>query len=220
MKKTLAFLLVLALALSLAACGSGLGVGVNMLVQGNIDGLYLGKFDDAYLKLINSTEAECRKDYLDGLEVEAEYFAHYFNIEVLDDDLKAEIVDLYKEIYFHSQYTVGDASKLDDNTYAVKVTISPIDIVDLVVEDFDSGMEGFYTQYADADPSAMTDEEYAQYDRDWAEAILAMFYKRLPKLGYKEEQSIAIQVVKGADGRWGISDNDMVSIDSLMIYYP
>lgn len=162
MKKALTFLLVLALIFSMAACGSGFSVGVNMLVQGNIDGLYLGKFDDAYLKLVDSTEAECRQDYLAGLEMEAQYFAYYFDIEILDDDLKAEIVELYKEIYSHSQYTVGEASKLDDSTYAVKVTISPINIVDLVVEDFDSGMEGFFSAYENADPSSMTDEEYAQ----------------------------------------------------------
>lgn len=47
-----------------------------------------------------------------------------------------------------------------------------------------------------------------------------MFYDKLPELGYEEEQSIVIQVAKGADDRWAISDGDMTSIDELIVYYP
>jgi len=220
MKKTLALLLTLVMVLSLAACGGAFENSVTALVQGNIDTLYLGKFDETYLKLVNSTEAECRQDYLDGLEMEAEYFAYYFDVEIMDDDLKEEVIELYKEIYSHSKYSVGEASKLDDKTYAIKISISPIDIVEQITEDFESGMEEFYTKYAEADPNAMSEEEYAQYDRDWAEAIINMFYEHMPTLGYKDEQSIAVQVVKGSNDLWVISDNDMASIDNLIIYYP
>lgn len=221
MKKIVSLLLALAMVFSLAACGgSSFEDRLTKLVQGNIDELYLGKFDEEYVKMVGSTEKECERNYLDGLEFEAEYFAYYFNIEYLDDELKAEIVDLYKEIYSHSKYTVGSASKLDDTTCAVKVQISPIDIVEQVVDDYDKGTEAFFTKYADQDPMTMTEEEYMQYDRDWAEAILAMFYEKMPQLGYKEEQSVAVQVVQGSDGVWMISDTDGSTIDQLMIYYP
>lgn len=220
MKKALALLLVLAAILSLAACGGAFEKSITTLVQGNIDVLYLGKFDEAYLKLTNSTEEECRQDYLDGLEVEAEYFAYYFGIDIMDEELTDEVVELYKEIYSHSQYSVGEASKLDDSTYAIKITVAPIDIVEQVADDFDNGTADFFTKYAEADPNAMTDEEYAQYDRDWADAIITMFYEHMPTLGHKEEQSIVIQVVKEADNRWAISDDDMLNIDNLILYYP
>lgn len=220
MKKMMALLLALAMVFSLAACGSSFEDKVTLLVQGNIDELYLGKFDKDYMELVGTNESECRQNYLDGLEKEAEYFAYYFQIEYLDDDLKAEIVDLYKEIYSYSNYTVGSASKLDDSTCAVKIEISPINIVQLVLDDYEIGMADFFDKYAEVDVEAMTEEEYQAYDREWADAILALFYDNLPDLGYEEAQSIAVQVAQGDDGIWMIADNDMSTIDLLMIYYP
>lgn len=220
MKKTVSLLLALAMVFSLAACGSSFEDQLTKLVQGNIDELYLGKFDKEYMEMVGADEAECEKDYLDGLAFEAEYFAYYFQIEYLDDELKAEIVDLYKEIYSHSQYTVGSASKLDNTTCAVKVQISPINIIELMLDDYELGTADFFEKYADVDIDAMTEEEYQAYDREWAEAILALAYDNLPDLGYKEEQSIAIQVVQGDDGIWMIADSDCSAIDQLMIYYP
>lgn len=220
MKKILALLLAMVMVVSMAACGASFDESISMLVQGNIDSIYLGRYSEEYLELVNASAEECEQDYLDGIEMEAEYFSYYFDIEYLEDDLKAEIMELYKEIYSHSKYSVSSVSRLDDTTYAVKISVSPIDIVELVSNNFESGMADFYAKYENADIESMSDEEYAQYDRDWADAILAMFYEQLPNLGYKEEQTMALQVVKDSDDMWSISDNDMGSIDTLIIYYP
>lgn len=110
--------------------------------------------------------------------------------------------------------------KLDDSTYAVKLAVAPINIIEQATENFDEDMADFYAKYENADIEAMTDEEYAQYDKDWARGILAMLYKALPGLEYREEQSIAIQVVKDSEGFWSISDSDLYTIDTLIIYYP
>ena len=102
---------------------------VGALVQGNLDELYLGQYNEDFLQLVDITEAEAEQNYLDGLDVEAQFFAQYFLIENLTDDIKAEIVDLYKEIYSHSRYEVGEATEVDEDTYGVPVTIYPIDIM-------------------------------------------------------------------------------------------
>lgn len=221
MKRKFALLLALALVFSLAACGgSSFQDKVVKLVDGNIAAIYLGSYDADYLDMVSNTEAECEANYLDGLEMEAEYFAYYFDIEFLDDELKAEIVDMYKEIYSHTKYTVGAASKLDDTTYAVKLTVSPINIVKLVCDDFDAGMADFFAEYENADVESFSDEEYQQYDRAWAEAIISMFYEKLPELGYEAEQTMAVQVVKNSNDIWTISNDDMSTLDTMIIYYP
>ena len=146
MKRSIALCLVLVMALTLTACGGGVTAkDATALVQGNLDEIYLGKFDPEYLKLVDITEADARETYEEGLEVEAEVFAYYFDISNMTDEIKAEIIDLYKEIYAWSKYTVGEASKLDESTYAVKVVVSPLDIFVLVDEAFDEAMEPFYT---------------------------------------------------------------------------
>lgn len=191
-----------------------------MLVQGNLDELYLGKFDADYLKLVDSTEEESQQSYLDGLEVEAEVFAYYFDIENLTDELKAEIVDLYKEIYAQSKYTVGDASKLDESTYAVKVTVSPLDIFVLVDDVFDDAMQPFYDKYAAVDTSAMSDAEYDAYDKEWAETVIALCQSKLPEMGYLEDRSLVIQVTLDEDDYWTMSGDDFYNLDEIIIEYP
>ena len=124
-KSILAMSLVLALvlALSLAGCGTAMTDASTVLVQGNLDEIYLGKYDPAFLELVNTTEEQAEANYIQGLETEADYFAYYFSIDYMDDTLQDEIVELYKEIYSHSRYEVGEATKVDDSTYGVPVTI-------------------------------------------------------------------------------------------------
>ena len=85
--------LALALSLALAACGGGESGGkvneekATSLVQGNLDEIYLGKFDPDYLELVSITENEAEETYLGGLEVEAETFMYYIDIEFTTDEV-------------------------------------------------------------------------------------------------------------------------------------
>ena len=100
-----------ALALSLAACG---GSGVNtevatQYVQGILDRNYLGQYDADFLELIDCSEKEAEEDYLDGLEVEANYFAGVFGIDFMEGDVLDEAVDLYRQVFARSRFTVDPA---------------------------------------------------------------------------------------------------------------
>lgn len=218
-KRVSALLAAAVLCLSLTGCG-GFSDTVKILVQGNLDEIYLGQANADYLKLIKSDEKEAQENYIGGLETEAEFFISYFGIEYPTEELMGEIVEMYKQIYAHSMYIVNDPAKLDDDTYAVKIQISPIDIFKLVSDNFDDGMDEFYSKYEQVDIDAMSEEEYARFDLDWAHAIIKLVYEQLPNVGYLEEQSIAIQVAKNKDGIWTITDNDLGSIDNAIIYYP
>ncbi len=221
MKRSIALCLVLVMALTLTACGGGVTAkDATALVQGNLDEIYLGKFDPEYLELVDITEADARETYEEGLEVEAEVFAYYFDISNMTDEIKAEIIDLYKEIYAWSKYTVGEASKLDESTYAVKVVVSPLDIFVLVDEAFDEAMEPFYTKYANVDISAMSDDEYNAYDKEWADAVISLCREKLPEMGYLEDRSLVIQVTLDEDDYWVMSGDDFNSLDEIIIEYP
>jgi len=217
-KRGVALCLTLVLALALTACGGGFDAAD--LVQGNLDEIYTGQASDAYLKIVDTTAEEVQQTYLDGLEVEAEVFAYYFDIENMTDEIKAEIIDLYKDIYAQAKYTVGESSKLDDSTYAVKVTVSPLDIFHLVDEDFDDALQPFYDKYADVDLDAMSDEEYAAFDKEWAEDIIALCREKLPEMGYLEDRALAIQVELDDDDYWVMSGDDFDNLDEIVIDYP
>ena len=217
-KRALALAAALVLALSLAGCGTLMTDSVKTLVQGNMDELYLGKYDEAYLELVDSTAEESEQNYLGGLEYEAEYFAQYVNVENLTDEIKAEIVELYKEIYSHSKYEVGEASKVDETTYGVKVTIYPLDVMQKVLEESDAAIEELNAQFTEE--QLATEEGYAEYDAAWARMFIGLCREKLSDAGYLEPEEIVVQVVQDpADGLWTISENDFQRVDSYIIAY-
>lgn len=223
MKNFLALALAALMILSLTAC-SGLTdkateLQMTALVQGNIDELYLGKFDADYLKSVNSTEEEAKTFYEEGLAAEAEYFAYYFGIEFLTDDLKTRLMDLYREIYSHSSYTVGAASTLDETTVVVKVDVQPIDIFVQVLDSIEDHVADFHAKYTQDVVDAMDDAAYQAYDAEWADLVIDLVEQKLQTIGHEETTSLAVQVVL-QDETWRISDDSMTNIDTAMITYP
>lgn len=184
-------------------------------LQGNLDAQYLNKYSDEYLNSVVNTKEELEKAYDDGLDYEADYFIEYFGI-VIDkcaDTVKTEIKDMYKEIYSHAKYEIGDASKSGD-TYLVSLTIYPIDIVQKVInEDWDAFAEAWQ---ADDTLYDMTEEEF---ETAWAEGIIDLFKARIDSIDYLEPETISVQIVKDDDGVYTISSNDFQRIDSLIIQY-
>ena len=230
-KKLAAAGLVLAMTLALTACGGG---GVNSmdataLVKGNLDEIYLGIFDPKFLEDVNSTENEAEQIYLDGLEAEASYFFSYYSFGdsytyVSDEQMQAAI-DLYKEIYAKSKYTVQPATKQSDGTFAVKVVFEPVDIhvqVSDMLEDF---FNEFLTQYEDVDTEGMTDDEYDAWMAEtvypaFNQAILDLVESKVPDIGYGEENSTVIQVVQDKDGAYTMDQTGFDTFDMLLVTYP
>lgn len=231
-KRAVALGVALVMAVGLSACTGSSEKDVTTLVQGNIDEIYLGKFDADYLEMVDSTEEEAKQAYLDGLEVEAEYFANYWGIvdasygesyEDLDESLRADIVDLYKEIYSKSKYEIQPASKQSDGNYTVKVLVDPIDImeqaVDLYTNDEYEPLNEFWDKYAQTDFSTMSDEDYNAYTHEYGQVVVQLVRDQLPNLGYKEQKSQVLQVEK-KDDVWSINADDWGIFDSYVIYYP
>lgn len=210
---TIAVCAALAAAL-LAGCGLA-SFDPKAHLQGNLDAQYLNKYSDEYLNSVVNTKEELEKAYDDGLDVEVDYFIEYFGIEIdkCADTVKTEIKDIYKEIYSHAKYEVGDASKSGD-TYLVSLTVYPIDIVQKVVnDDWDAFAEAWQ---ADDTLYDMTEEEF---ETAWAEGVIGLFKARLDSIDYLEPETISVQIVKNEEGIYTISSNDFQRIDSLIIQY-
>lgn len=185
-------------------------------VQGNLDVIYLNKISDEYLKTVTNSKEDLEEIYENGIEVEAEYFASYFaiDLELAPEDTTDKIVELYKEIYKCSKYEIGEVVKSGDD-YLVSVTIYPIDIIQNIVNE---DWEGFQEEWiAMADQILeMTDEECEAL---WCEKVFELVNNRMDTIGYLEPETISVQIVKDTDGVYVISDNDFGRIDSLVIQY-
>lgn len=224
--------LILCMSLGLSACGNYSEDEIMTLVRGNINEIYLGQFDADYLEMVDSTPAAAKQSYLEGLEIEAEYFANYWGIvdanygesyDDLSDRLQQDIIELYREIYSNTKYEIKSVVRQNDGSYAVKVVVDPIDIMEKASEIYENDeyepLNTFWDKYAEVDIDAMTDEEYMDYTHEYGEIIVNLVKDQLPDLGYTEQKSQSIQVEE-EDGLWTINDDDWAVFDGYVIYYP
>ena len=181
---------------------------------------YKGVYDPDFLELIDITENEAEETYLSSLETEADFFASAFLIDDLTDELKAEVVDMYKQVYAKAKYTVDTATEVDDSTFGVKVTVEPLDVFDRVAEALwgdtpDARAEALYSQ----DVDSMTDEEYAAYDAEWCRLVIDLTLEKLPEAEYLEAQSKVVQITLGDDNYWSLDEQDFSDLDWLILDY-
>lgn len=214
-KKLLALLLSAVLCLGvLSGCGSSFSA--SELVKGNLDLIYLDQYTDTYLKSVNLTKEEANQQYENGIATEVDYFCNYFSIvlDSCDDTIEPQITELYHQIYEYTKFEVGGESKNGD-TYLVELTIYPIDIMQKVMEE---DADAFSTQWQTLTESGELTTEEA-YETAWAQGIIDMVSARVDSIGYLDPQTISVQVVKGADGRYSIDESDFSRIDGLIIAY-
>jgi hypothetical protein len=218
-KKLAALGLALAMALSLTACGGGLTTNdAKAYIQGIMDMTYLGQYNAEYLQLVGSTEAECEENYLTGLAVEADYFAYYFD-SYLTDAVKDEVIQLYKEIYAHSSYTVKDAARTSDGGFNVTVEVYPMDILDQVVngDALWAFIDDFNARYEAGAFDGMSEDEY---EAEWLSGVVEIIRPYLDSIGYLDVTSIVVQIQADEDGVFSLNEDDFSNLDMLLIDYP
>lgn len=222
-------LLTLALSLVLCLTGCGLFGGVTEetavdYVKAQMDVIYKGEYQ-GYLDLVaDSTQEECQEAYDSKMTSEAEYLMGLLAIEYPTEELTARFADLYRQIFAKADYTVQEASRMEDGSYSVKVVVKPIDIIDQLNEAWDDFSEDFEARYADVDVESMTDDEYADwyvntYDADYGQSLADLLESLIPSLGYMEETSILVQVQPDEDGYYYLSEDDFSNLDWLVVYY-
>lgn len=218
------------LALSLTACGSGLSLNLGNekermegYVQGYLDLTYLGKLNEDYQTEMELTEEEAQERYEEGIQVEVEFFESGVGlIDYPTEEITQRLTELYKEIYSHSDYTVGAATKLDSGNYAVEVTVRPIDIMTKVSsEDFQAIFDQILTQRGittQEQLEALSEEEYQEIDGEYANQVVELLEAQLPGIGHGEAETFTVQIEDDGD-IWTPSQDDFNSIDLAIIDY-
>lgn len=191
-------------------------------VKSLLDCTYKNSYDD-YLELVeDASESEAEEIYMYNLTSEAEYFASYFGMEFVTEEVEEELISLLKEIYSYAKYTVDEGKKIDNDSFIVKVTVEPIDIINTVNNEFESFAAEFDARYENVDVESMTDEEYeewyAAYDLDWCLSIIDLCKSKVASIGYGEQTSVNVEVYLDSDDYYTISD-DFYNIDEHIIRY-
>ena len=210
-----------ALLFSLSACNlNDQGVSAQDAmdyIQGEMDAIYLGQYNENYLELLDMTQEEAQERHDTNVTLEAQRFLNYITVEYVSDDIQAQAETLIRSIYAKSRYSVDAADKLENGNYIVSVTVEPMDIMQQLTAD---QLNNIWLEVsADVDSDAMYDEDvYSQLDGEYAAAVMELVSGMVDSIGYEQPQSATIQL-KLEDNVYTMVDTDFTNVDNMIIDY-
>ena len=107
----------------------------------------------------------------------------------------------------------------DDGSFAVKLSVEPINIFQLVDADWSEGMEEWYEKYPTDVINALSSAEYEAADKEYARMVLDFFWEKMADVGNEAARTITVQLEKDADGYYTINSDDLTRLDELIINY-
>jgi len=216
-RKLIVLILCAALALSLLS-GCGSAYTAKDLVQDTLDLYYLNKTSDAFMEQMGIDETEAHSRFERWLSLEIPFFCQMFEIELdsCDPGIREQIADLYREIYSHSKFSVGEMTE-NNGDYSVSVTIWPIDILQRT---YNEDLDGFVTDLSNridaGEYAGISDEEF---ENIWAQGMIDLVRANLSQIGYLDPQTITVRVEKDSDGAYSVNEDDFQKADELIIAY-
>lgn len=218
LKRLAAGVLSLCLLGALASCGGG-GLtekDAETYIKGHLDANYLGTYSQDYIDLVEDmTEAEAKEMHQNNVTWEAEFFlTEFLGVDYLTEEMTQRAEELIEEIYSKSQYKVGSGSKTKDGDFVVEVTVSPIEVLNLITDEdvFDALDQSGYGE-------AETEEETKAADAIYGMLMLDKVEELMPQMSYGEDQIIMLQLKPDDDGYYTLIDSGIQKVDEVMIDY-
>lgn len=205
------------LLVTLTACGGGITEkDAEVYVKGHLDATYLGTHTKEYIDLVEDmTEDDIDEMHQNNITWEAEILLEdFFQVEYPTDEMTQRAKELIEKIYSKSKYTVGTGSKTKDGDFVVEVTVSPIEVLNLITDEdlFDALEQSGYAE-------AVTDEEVEAADAVYGMLALDLLEQALPQLTYGEDQIIMLQLKPDDDGYYTLVETGIQKVDEVMIDY-
>jgi len=234
MKKLSLTIAALALALSITGCSMIQGLiggdfDAGLYVSGRIDVLYLGEASDAYYDILEDGGKDYTKElYESNMQMQFDYLTYYyFDIytEYLSDEMLDRGLQVVKDIYAQSNYSVDSVTKANDGSFNVNVTVAPITTVeDFYNTYFEDICNKYYDKYYDEFSEEMTEDDPLIYESE--EYFADLIFTRLEDMLENGEMSfgtpevVVVRVYVDDDDLYVISDTDISSIDRVIMTYP
>ena len=182
-------------------------------IQANLDSLYLNKHDDV-IELSETTEEEAIEAYYTGVDIEADFFANYFEIDLeLLPEAKEEIVSFLDKVYSYSNYEITETNNIGKDNFLVKVSVKPIDVIVQIINDIDAIVSKY--EAALTENVSMSEKELETL---WVDLILECGYKKLPTVQYLEEIEHLVEIFLDENGYYTTTDS-FYNIDEDIIAY-
>ena len=206
MKKKLLVLFMILTMCILSGCGMK-EEEAKEYVEASLDAAYKGEFD-AFVEITDSTPEGAKAMYEENI-VHIMEAAGFSELE-LDDELTAKYKELFLNLIKEVDYSVGEAVKEENESFAVDVTVKPMTILNGIEEELTNALlERIET--LDEFPS---DDEIVHMSFEEMYTILS---ERVKTPEYSdEEQIITIHLHKNEEGMYAIDEADMLALDAAL----
>ena len=213
-KRIFAVICILTLTLSMTGCNlmGNTKKTYSAYVQSLLDANYKADFSQ-YLTITGVTEAEAEQVYNDGIVYLAEALMSAYGVnDVEGSDIKAQFMELAKEIYQHASYEITNVDKTD-GIYYVTVTIYPIDILLITYDDTVQYIQSMNEKVTAGD---YNDYELDDYEIEYAQGIIQILTDALPNIGNEEGTEITVTILDNGEYYY-ISDADFIALDKAIL---
>ncbi len=184
-------------------------------IQAMLDSIYKGNHE-AYADITHVSESDLALNYEEGINAEIEALISYMNIaeysSFVNEDTRENARNMFKNIYQHADYTVGEA----DESGFVTVTIRPIDIYQLADADLTEYNSTFYARNENGEFAAMDDETFYSSYIQGAIDILSSY---LDQIGYTAPRDVTVHVIADENHVYSITEDEILQLDRYIIDY-
>lgn len=189
-KKSLSFIFTGMLLGMLAGC-SLFTFDASGYVKACLDANAHGEFA-AYAEMTGYTPEEVEQQYNDLMDQEISYLDSYN----ASDETKQKFRDLFIRIYGQFKYEVGEATKNEDNTYSVPVTIYKLNVFQDVMDKGEDYITDYVQKEYDAGNTLSEDDLY--------QVVLDFMYDELSanlaKADYAEPETTTVLIAPTSEG--------------------
>lgn len=201
-----------------AAAAAGICLYLNRFdpeayVQAVLDVAYK-KETEEYEEITGASKQEAEAVFEENLDATMEEFES----SPMPEELRPQYRELFGEIAMQVSYTVGEAHREDDGSYAVPVTVKPLTLFSDTYDTFQQKAK----EYADQVTDSVMQGEAMPSDDEMQSEVYQIYYDVLREgvdsgLLYGEARNVTLHIAKNADGEYEINAEDMKALDSLLI---
>lgn len=177
---------------------------------------YYGELE-GYKKACDATDEEAKEAYDSTIEYYANELMAYNGVsaDYITSELYDKYVDVAEKIMAKAKFTVGKCTKVDGD-WQLKIEISPMDINDITEDAIQKVMEAYNNAHTTDELNNSTDEQYAQWEEEFAQNILEVLDNAVSNIGYKDTVSKIVIITEDDDG-YGITDDEWYDIDDIVV---
>ena len=184
------------------------GFDASKYIKSCLDANMHGEFEE-YANITNSSVADVEKLYNDFLDTDLSFLKQYN----ADAEQETRFRELFISLYKNTKYEVGEATKEDDGSYTVPVTIYKMIIFKNVMATLEDDITSWVNSQVSSGKTPSNDEIYA-YVLDYMYDKLAA---EVDNPTYDEPTTTNVKVVRNSDNAYYIEQQELQSLLESLI---